>query len=245
MFRKEFELRYLEMNRHGEASPMAILTLLEETAADHCLSIDYGLYDLLKQNVGWVLISGYMQMDRYPKYKEKITIETWLSTYKKIRGIRENLIYDEQGVIIGRARGLWLFYDLEKRRPAKIFEEIINRWDFNTKKSIDYDFSGKITPIDSGLYSEDITVKHYDMDTNRHVNNIRYLQWLMETLPDKILDNYDMHTIDGRFIGEAHFGDEMQSYTNPTDDKFNFIHSIKDINTNKFYASATTSWKKR
>ena len=36
-FEKQFELRYFEMNKFGEASSTAILTLLEETAADHCL----------------------------------------------------------------------------------------------------------------------------------------------------------------------------------------------------------------
>ena len=94
-FEKKFELRYFEMNNFGEASPTTILALLEETAADHCYSIDYSLYDLQKQNIGWVLLSGVIRMDRYPIYKEKIIIRTWLSTYSSIRGFRENLFFDE------------------------------------------------------------------------------------------------------------------------------------------------------
>ncbi len=93
-FDKEFELRYFEMDKFGECSPTTILTLLEETAADHCYSINYSLYDLVEQNVGWVLFSGVMKMDRYPKYKEKITIRTWLSVYSTIKGIRENIIFN-------------------------------------------------------------------------------------------------------------------------------------------------------
>ena len=81
MFEKQFDLRYFEMNEFGEASPTTILTLLEEAAADHCLSIKQSLFDLFNQNIGWVLLSGYMQMERYPLYKEKITIRTWLSKY--------------------------------------------------------------------------------------------------------------------------------------------------------------------
>jgi hypothetical protein len=68
-YEKQFELRYFEMNKFGEASPTAILTLLEETAADHCYSINHSLYDLENQNVGWVLLSGVIEMDRYPLYK--------------------------------------------------------------------------------------------------------------------------------------------------------------------------------
>ena len=134
---KEFELRYFEMNEFGVASPTTILTLLEETAADHCFSINYSLYQLGEQNIGWVLISGFLQMERYPKYKEKITIRTWLSKYSAIKGFRENIIYDEQNNIIGRAKGLWIFFDIERRRPIEIFSDIKDRWSFYNEESTD------------------------------------------------------------------------------------------------------------
>ena len=103
-FEKQFELRYFEMNNFGEAASTTILTLLEETAAEHCYSINHSLYDLEKQNIGWVLVSGIMTMNRYPIYKEKIIIRTWLSSYSMIKGIRENIIYDEKRNIIGKAK---------------------------------------------------------------------------------------------------------------------------------------------
>ena len=46
------------MNEFGVASPTTFLTLLEKTAADHCYSINYSLYQLAEQNIGWVLFSG-------------------------------------------------------------------------------------------------------------------------------------------------------------------------------------------
>jgi acyl-ACP thioesterase len=95
MFSQEFCLRYFEMNKHGEASPTTILTLLEETASDHCLSINHGLFELFQQQIGWVLVSGVIEMYRYPKHKENIRLQTWLSTYTLVKGIRENLIFDE------------------------------------------------------------------------------------------------------------------------------------------------------
>ena len=115
-FDQQFELRYFEMNKFGEASSTTLLTLLEETAADHCESINQGLYTLQNQNIGWVLLSGILTMDRYPKYKEKITIRTWMSEFSMIKGHRENLIFDEKMNIIGRSKGLWVFFDIEKQR---------------------------------------------------------------------------------------------------------------------------------
>jgi medium-chain acyl-[acyl-carrier-protein] hydrolase len=243
-FDKKFELRYFEMNEFGTASPTTILTLLEETAADHCHSINYSLYQLEEQNIGWVLISGVMQMERYPRYKEKITIRTWLSQYSTIRGYRENIIYDEQNNIIGRARGLWVFFDIDKRRPVQIFDDIMKKWSFCNVESIDHNISKKIKAVDNADYQSKFKVNRYDTDMNKHVNNIRYLQWVMESVPEEIVDNYYLYSIDGRFIAEAHYGQTVISLIkNDTKDK-SFIHSIKIEGVAKVCATAKSTWKK-
>lgn len=243
-FDKVFELRYFEMNNSGQATPTTMLTLLEETAADHCYSIDRSLYDLVEQNVGWVLLSGKMQMDRYPSYKEKITIRTWLSEYSAIKGLRENLIYDEQQNIIGRAKGLWVFFNIERRRPVRIFDDIVERWSFYSDQCMDHNLSKKIETIEVADYTKKFKVNRYDTDMNKHVNNIRYLQWVMESIPEKIIDNYYLDSIDGRFVSEAQYNDVIVSLTKIGDEENSFIHAIKVRGTNKVCATAKTCWKK-
>lgn len=244
-FEKQFELRYFEMNNFGEALSTTMLTLLEETAADHCYSINHSLYDLARQNIGWVLLAGAMQMERYPVYKEKITIRTWLSTYSPIRGFRENIIFDESGKIIGRSNGLWLFFDLCKRRPARIFDDIKEKWSFDSERSLDIDVTQKTEPIANGDYTKRFNVNRFDIDTYQHVNNIRYLQWMTESIPDEIADHYFMHTLNGRFIAEAQQDDIMISCTSPLSEPGHFEHSIRSENSGQFCASATTIWKKK
>jgi medium-chain acyl-[acyl-carrier-protein] hydrolase len=245
MFEKQFNLRYFEMDQYGWASPTTILTLLEEAAADHCLSMELGLFDLFSQNIGWVLLSGYMQMERYPLYKEKITIKTWISKYTSIKGIRENIIYDEQGGIIGRAKGLWLFFDIKRRMPVRIFDDIKEKWSCFPEESITYDINKKIEAIDSAQYKKRFFVHRYDMDSNKHVNNLRYLQWLIETIPNEIMNDYYMHSIDGRFVGEAQFGHTIESLTEHENDEQKFIHTIRDLDSNQVCAAGRTVWKKR
>ncbi len=243
-FDKQFELRYFEMNEFGVASPTTILTLLEEAAADHCYSINHSLYQLAGQNIGWVLISGVLQMERYPSYKEKITIRTWLSKYTTVKGFRENIIYDEQNNIIGRAKGLWIFFDIERRRPVQIFDDIIKKWSFCNEESIDCNISKKIKAVENSDYKLEFKVNRYDTDMIKHVNNIRYLQWVVESVPEEIIDNYYLYSIDGRFISEAHYGQTIVSLTkNDIQDK-SFMHSIKIEGTDKVCATAKTIWKK-
>ncbi|WP_321997486.1 acyl-ACP thioesterase domain-containing protein [Draconibacterium orientale] len=244
-FDKQFELRYFEMDKFGIASPSTILILLEETAADHCYSINHSLYQLEKQNIGWVLISGFLQMERYPHYKEKIIIRTWLSEYSAIKGFRENIIYDEQGNIIGRAKALWVFFDIERRRPVQILDDIKEKWSFCNRESINYNISKKIESIDNSDFKLKFKVNRYDTDMNKHVNNLRYLQWVTESIPDEIVDNYYLHSIDGRFIAEAHYGQTVASLTKKNKESNTFMHSVKVEGTDKVCATAKTIWKKK
>jgi acyl-ACP thioesterase len=244
-FEKQFELRYFEMNKFGEASPTHILTLLEETAADHCYAIDHSLYELEKQNIGWILLSGIMEMDRYPVYKEKITIRTWLSRYSAIRGYRENILFDEKRNIIGRSRGLWIFLDIKKRKPVRIFDDIKERWSCRNEECIDHDITQKIESTNSSVPSREFKANWFDVDMYNHVNNIKYLQWLLESTPVEIIDNFYLKSIDGRFISEAKYGDTILSFTEMGKSDNSFVHTIKTSGNNTVCATAKTLWEPR
>jgi acyl-ACP thioesterase len=243
-FDKQFELRYFEMNKLGLATPTIILAFLEETAADHCYSINHSLFDLVKKNVGWVLVSGVLQVDRYPNYKEKITVRTWLSSYTSIKGYRENIIFDEQHNIIARAKGLWVFFDIDKRKPIPIFNDIKEKWSYYSEESINIDIKKKIGAIGFASHIKKFEVHRFDTDMNKHVNNIRYLQWVIESIPQDIVDNYYLNEINGRFIAEAQYGDSILSLTNKDINDNSFMHTIKIEGSDKICATAKTLWKK-
>ncbi|MGE5382297.1 MAG: acyl-[acyl-carrier-protein] thioesterase [Omnitrophica WOR_2 bacterium] len=239
-----YELRHFELNRFGEASPTLVLALLEEAAAEHCQAIGYGLYDLLEQNIGWVLSSGFLQMKQYPRYKEKITIRTWLSEYSTIRGIRENIIFDSKMNVIGRGKGLWIFFDIKRRRPVPIFDEIIKRWSFIKDESIELP-AKKLLQTDGLQIVEYFKVKASEIDMYGHVNNLIYLEWLLDSIPDEIIENCYLYEIEGHFISEVKRGDKI-TITTRVDRKTNTIcHTIRNTETGKICASAITNWKKR
>jgi acyl-ACP thioesterase len=78
---------------------------------------------------------------------------------------------------------------------------------------------------------------------NKHVNNIRYLQWVIESIPEDIVENCFLHSIDGRFISEAQYGDTVLSLTKKLEGENTFHHTIKTEGNNKVCATAKTVWK--
>jgi acyl-ACP thioesterase len=242
-FDQKFNLRFFEMNNFGFSSPTTLLTLLEETAAEHCNNIGYSLYELERQNIGWVLISGAIEMTRYPKYKEDIIIRTWLSKYSPVKGYRENIIFDGSGRIIGKAKGMWAFYDIVRKRPVPIFREIKERWgiepDISTEINTDV-----LSPIQNGISVKNFDVYRSDIDSNRHVNNIRYFHWLIESLPDETVENYYLKRIDAKFFSDAKFGEKIQVYLEESQGKNIFTHTMRSNLDGRVFTSAYTEWEK-
>jgi len=238
---KYFELRYFEMNKYGEASPTAILTMLEETAAEHCYHIGHCLYSLERQNIGWVLLAGVIDMIRYPKYKERITIRTWVSKYTLFKGYRENIILDGSGNIIGKAKGVWAFYDIEKRKPSPVFEEIKQKWGINPEitKELNLDI---IKIVEAGEPKQEFNIYKADIDSNKHVNNIKYFHWLLESLPEEVLDNYYLKTINAKFFHEANISEKIHVYSENDSGENEYLITMKSNLNNKLLAAAHTVW---
>jgi len=244
-FDKKYALRYFEMDRHGTISPTTILTLLEETAAEHCYDIDHSLYNLERQNIGWVLISGSIDMCRYPKYRENIAIRTWISKYTTLRGYRENLIFDDSGAVIGKAKGVWVFYDIAKKKPIPIFNEIKSRWGVNREVSLEVDADIIETMNGDAEYQLEYDVRKSDVDSNKHVNNIRYYHWLVESLPDDITDEYVLKRVNAQFYSEAKYGEKIRIHAKYEPRQNVFLHTMRSNLDNRLLAAAHTVLEKR
>ncbi len=232
------------MNKFGMASPTAVLTLLEETAADHCYHIGYGLYELEKQHIGWILISGAIDMVRYPLYKEKITIRTWISDYSLVKGYRENVLLDEDGRIIGRAKGVWAFYNILNRRPVPIFDGIKSLWGVNPEISTYANNEKELQRIDHGIPKIELDIYRSDIDGNKHVNNIRYFHWMIESMPEEIVDNYYLKIINAKFFSEAAYGGKVQVYLEEGPEDLMFRHTMKNSSNGKLCVNANSVWEK-
>lgn len=124
-------------------------------------------------------------------------------------------------------------------------DNIIEKWSFCNKESIDYNVSKKITTIENPDFELKFKVRKYDTDMNKHVNNIRYLEWVLESIPDEIVDNYYLHSIEGNFIAEALYGQTVISMTKNCQETNLFMHTIKIEGTDKICATAKTIWKQK
>jgi acyl-ACP thioesterase len=204
---RNFKLRYYEMDERGEATPVTMLSLLEETAFSHCEESGWDIYRLVSEGYGWILLRGCLEMRRYPAYREPFTIQSWCSGTKAFYGTREYRVLGSRGAVLGYARSLWLFYSLERRRPVPILGEIVSAWKPGGQASGPMELAEIAGPGPAAIDpAHGFEVRLADIDTNGHVNNVNYLAWALETMPQELRQERFLHRVRGQFKREVAYG---------------------------------------
>jgi acyl-ACP thioesterase len=209
---RSFDLRYSDMDDRGEATPTALLGLLEDAAFTHCDEAGWGVHRLVQAGYGWVLLRGGLEMERYPALGKRVTVETWCSRTRLFYGERDYRIRSAEGEVLGWARSLWLFCSLERKRPVPVLEEIVKAWApegtvAGNMELGEVDFPEALEASASSAFD----VRRSDIDTNGHVNNVNYLAWALEALPEAIRRGCYLASIRGQFKREVTYGSMVKA----------------------------------
>ena len=252
MHARSLDLRYDEMDGRGEATPVALLSLLEEAAFTHCEESGWGVYRLLDAGYGWMLLRGGLEMRRYPAYRERFRVETWLSSTRRFYGEREYRVVAEGGEELGFARSLWAFMSLERKRPVPVLEEIVRAWapEGTTAGDIPLGEVGFALPGEGAvdaLRERAFGVRAAEIDTNGHVNNVNYLAWALESLAGEVAGDRFLASLRGHYRREVAYGSQVRSLALPTPEGYRHgVLATPPGGAEPYLAAAALSaWKPR
>lgn len=216
---KEIELMQYEMNTRvsyyhvdpkGFLSMPALLFALQEAALDHCKLGGHDVVSLKDRALGWAVISWHIEIDRLPKLWDNIRIETWTNRHGRMQ-IQRNYVIYENDVVIMRVVSQWILLDLNERAIKEPIEEFLKyctdregvlpkeRFFVVTKKS-------ELGELVSTRHEE---VRRSDVDTNGHVNNVKYLEWAMNDIPDDVYENLQVSRLKIAYKRECNKGDRV------------------------------------
>lgn len=245
-FSKEFQVHYYEINKHQEATPLTLVNYLEDTAISHSSAAGLSVNELKAMGTGWILNRWSLVIDEYPVLGQKVVVETWPSHFERFYAWREFIIKNYDNKAICRASSLWIYLDIHKRRPVRIPADFGERYGIENIKAVDAPF----TEFSCGPVSEPVkefSVRRSDIDTNEHVNNTRYIEWLLEAVPQEIYDGSKIHSLEIVYKKETNYGKTVCSgyiAENSSANGICLLHSVWDKNSGLELAAAKTIWKK-
>ncbi len=215
------KISYFQVDVNGLMTPAALLSDLQEAAINHSDSLGYSVEYLSKKQAGWAVINWHLEVKRMPKLGETITVQTWCEKCRRMQAIRCFYVLDENKEIILKGISRWIFMDLEKRRPGNIPEEMVLKYHSGQESAMPGEkFLMPKEPEEAVATIRSLEITRRDTDTNGHANNVKYLEWAMDDIPDAIYDNMELADVRIVYRKECVRGDEVMIKT--------YIHSTEE-----------------
>lgn len=176
-------VRYSEIDACRHMTLSSILDLMQDCCTFHSEELGIGLDYLRQTHRAWVLSFWQIVIDRFPGMGERLKAYTWPYDFKGFMGYRNFKIEDGMGKMVAHANSIWTFLDTDAGRPVKVPEEVRQRYVFEPRYEMAY-ADRKIRPLGEMDAKEPLRVGRFHIDTNRHVNNGKYIMMAEEYLPE-------------------------------------------------------------
>jgi acyl-ACP thioesterase len=228
IYRKKYTVHTSEVDFSQKLKLSALFIYFQNMGTKHAEILEVGRNELQNYDVIWVLIRAKVDVVRYPKWNEDIFIETWPQQPKKIEFERNFIVYDSDNNIIARAITSWVIIDINSRKLKR--SSLINPKFpiIERERALNCEL-GKIKSKGNleEVYTK--TVGYSDIDINEHLNNSRYIDYIMDCFSLEKHKNYFVKSIEIDYVHEALPGDSITLYTDLSRVNENIIY-IEGIN---------------
>lgn len=209
-----WNVRSYECGADGLATLPSICNYLQETASMHAESLSFSRTDFEHAGMHetWVLARLKVEMTRFPAWNEQFSILTYPRGIKRVSACRDFVVSDAKGEEIGKATSEWAIIDLKTRSLVPVPSSVAAAANdvrppvFGETHSPRPKFGRDVPPT----ASFDFRALKSDIDLNGHVNNVRYIAWLLENAPVA-------HSLDIVFRSETTAGEELRAEAAPVD----------------------------
>ena len=224
-----WQIRSSECNPSGRATLPAILNLLQEAASLNAEALGFSKSNFAAEgeNISWVLTRLKVRMFSYPGWEEKINVVTWPRGGRKITAHRDFEIYSSSGERIAIATSEWMIINLATRKIVPVPEDVFKLAN-DVRMPVFGDEPFSKLRWDCRAVSKDtleFRARRSDIDLNGHVNNVHYVEWLLESLPQdmELCRDFEIVFKAETMVGEKILGECVEVAPNE------FIHRISSL----------------
>ena len=205
VYSHEWEINFTQCAPNAYLKYVDLCNLLQLTAAEHSILGGLSFNDMQVFHQAWVLSRIRVEITALPKWQDKVTVKTWIEDLHGARSVRNIEMYLDGKKIVG-ATTYWAVFNTQLRKaealalPHEHFEKFPN-WHATEKG-----FSKIDLARETELVKEHRVVLS-DLDIVHHVNNVKYLEWCLDTLQPKAILKQQIKALEMNFMRELNLDD--------------------------------------
>jgi len=236
-----FAIKTSELDFRKRIPPSVFYRCLQESAENHAVAYAFDSETLLQQGLSWVLLKIHLIVDEYPEGRQDIIVETWPSALESRYAHRDFLIYlPGRPDPIARGASTWVLLDVARNRPAVVATLLGDSHVVRRPRALENPFP-PITPVGGAVRTLTVPVRLADLDINDHVNNLHYVEWIVESVPEGVWRETTPAEIQIEFKRAVRYGESVRIETSEHGGGA-FTHRITSSGTTGDVVLARTLW---
>ena len=200
---------YADIDQSRNLSLTGAMRMMQEAAIIHSDLSGYSVMDVERTGVVWMLIQWRVKLFRKISWNTPVNVETWPQTMERLTSNRCFRIRLASGEIVAAAESSWVLVSAETGKVMRIPQEVADAYNLIPDGVFD-DVCEKLLQK-TGEEICSFRVPRRDLDTNLHVNNLVYLDYALQTLPED-LDISAFSEVVVRYHKQLLQGDEVHCY---------------------------------
>jgi acyl-CoA thioester hydrolase len=173
-------VRSYECDANGHVNNAVYQQYLEEAATLASGALGFPMEWYAARGETWFLRRLSLVYHLPARAHDELTVTTWISSRARVRSLRQyevKRVTDGATIVQGCAE--WAYVNLSTGRPCPIPTELDSRC-LNETPPVVPDYPLPAASVGTRVFRWRHVVRRYELDTNRHVNNAVYLNWLEE-----------------------------------------------------------------
>lgn len=202
-----------EANANHNFRPAALLNMMQEAAGRDAATLGFGYEQMISSNTAWVLSRLRVVFNKYPKWRDEIVLKTWHKGANRLFYLRDFLLEDPSGNNLACATTSWLIIDLSTRRMVRNTYLAENFDNSEMGNAIEAQADKVVFPKDAEpelVHTHNVVWS--DIDTNGHVNNVKYVEWAIDVLDYDFAIKNPLKELLVNYDSEVRFGQSVELY---------------------------------
>lgn len=185
-YAKKFFIGYSDVDKNDKCKLSKIVDLLQNTATMHSKSVGYGTKTMMELKQAWLMLGWKVKILKYPEADMDVEVRTWSRGIKSVEAKRGYEIFSEEGELLIVADSTWALFDLEAQKLIRAPEEMKEAYGTIERESFENEKTERLK--DNNIVENKISlfVGKRDIDTNNHMNNSKYLEYITEVIPENL-----------------------------------------------------------
>ena len=202
MFSQSFVVSNNDVDNKFQLKVSALFRYFQDMALLATTDLKIDSMSLSKKNIDWVITRMAVQIIRLPKCDEEIIVHTYPGKDMAMLYPRYFFITDKDNNVLARSSSIWALIDNNTRKVI-VDRDVIAKLP-PEKRDDQLELPGRISVPEDSNFIENRKIHYSDLDFNTHMNNVRYVELLMDVHDSSFYKNNHPSFILLNYMREIH-----------------------------------------